>query len=160
MRSRLQASGFPSTLAVDVLRCAMHNKLFYTISIYLHAPGVKVLSVVAPDQRDPAWSRTVDISTSNTVEKNPDEAFRSWHRSISFSDTSQFLIVSRASCDAMREKQPELVHAAIAIRGSFGFILEFQDWDVLRFRPNLIVEGCRPFEEDTWKRIRFAQSAM
>ena len=24
----------------------------------------------------------------------------------------------------------------------------------MRFRPNLIVEGCRPFEEDTWKRIR------
>jgi uncharacterized protein YcbX len=26
-----------------------------------------------------------------------------------------------------------------------------------RFRPNLVVEGCKPFEEDTWKRIRIGE---
>ena len=36
-------------------------------------------------------------------------------------------------------------------------MFELQDWDPRRFRPNVVVENCRPFEEDTWKRIRFAQ---
>jgi uncharacterized protein YcbX len=29
-----------------------------------------------------------------------------------------------------------------------------------RFRPNLVVQGCAPFEEDTWKRIRIGQVEM
>ncbi len=29
-----------------------------------------------------------------------------------------------------------------------------------RFRPNLVVAGCKPFEEDTWKRIRIGQVEM
>jgi hypothetical protein len=36
-------------------------------------------------------------------------------------------------------------------------MFKLQDWNHLRFRPNVVVENCRPFEEDTWKRIRLAQ---
>ena len=28
------------------------------------------------------------------------------------------------------------------------------DMDILRFRPNIVVSGCQPHEEDTWKLIR------
>jgi hypothetical protein len=81
--------------------------------MYLQSPDVKVLSVLHPDHRPPAWSRSVAISSSNSIEENPAEAFRGWDLSMSFSDTSQFLILSRASCAAMRDvtqqQQPELV---------------------------------------------------
>jgi len=82
--------------------------------MYLQAPGVKVLSVLAPAQRDAAWSRSVSISYPSTcIEKNPAEAFGNWHQGMGFADTSQFLIVSRSSCDAMRAQHPELVRACI-----------------------------------------------
>jgi uncharacterized protein YcbX len=29
-----------------------------------------------------------------------------------------------------------------------------------RFRPNLVVQGCQPFEEDSWKRIRIGEVEM
>ena len=29
-----------------------------------------------------------------------------------------------------------------------------------RFRPNLVVEGCEPFDEDRWKRIRIGGVEM
>jgi hypothetical protein len=80
--------------------------------MYLQAPGVKVLSVLAPEQHVGAWSRAVSIShPSTSIEENPAEAFRGWHQGMGFSDTSQFLIVSRSSCDAMRAQQPDVVCA-------------------------------------------------
>ena len=83
--------------------------------MYLQAPNVKVLSVVAPDHAVPAWSRLVSISESNTVQENPGEAFSGWDRGMSFSDTSQFLVVSRASCEEMRLRQPALVNLALTM---------------------------------------------
>jgi MOSC domain-containing protein len=29
-----------------------------------------------------------------------------------------------------------------------------------RFRPNLVVAGCEPYEEDTWRAIRIGETAM
>jgi hypothetical protein len=55
----------------------------------------------------------VALTSSNSIEKNPAEAFKGWYQGMSFSDTSQFLIVSRASCCAMRELRPELVSFAL-----------------------------------------------
>ena len=106
-KSKMQAIGSHSTpLSIYLLLTAANT---HTLSMYLQAPGVKVLSVLPPHHCQPAWSRSVAISSSNSIEQNPDEAFRGWDRSMGFSDTSQFLIVSRASCDAMKKLQPELV---------------------------------------------------
>jgi uncharacterized protein YcbX len=52
----------------------------------------------------------------------------------SFSDGFPFLLVSQASIDFLSEK--------------VGYELS-----VNRFRPNIVVSGCDPFEEDSWKRI-------
>jgi len=83
---------------------------FDALGMYLQAPGVKVLSVLAPEQHVGAWSRAVSIShPSTSIEENPAEAFRGWQQGMGFSDTSQFLIVSRSSCDAMRAQQPDVV---------------------------------------------------
>ena len=94
---------------------------FHILFMYLQepesveAPNVKVLSCVAPDRAVPAWSRLVSISESNTVQENPGEAFSCWDRGMSFSDTSQFLVVSRASCDEMKKLQGALVNLALTM---------------------------------------------
>lgn len=51
-----------------------------------------------------------------------------------FSDGFPFLLISQASIDFLQSKL------------DFPISME-------RFRPNISVSGCEPFEEDTWKRI-------
>lgn len=57
---------------------------------------------------------------------------------VSFSDGFPFLLLSQESvADLSRQA---------------GMTLAIQ-----RFRPNLVVSGCQPFEEDQWRRIRIGQ---
>lgn len=57
---------------------------------------------------------------------------------VSFSDGFPFLVLSEASV-ATLSKQAEV------------------ELDIRRFRPNLVIQGCEPFEEDQWRRIRIGQ---
>ena len=53
----------------------------------------------------------------------------------SFSDGFPFLLISKASIEFLQNK------------------LTF-DLDVRRFRPNIVVDGCEAFAEDSWSQIR------
>ena len=55
---------------------------------------------------------------------------------LSFADAYPVLVISRASLDG-----PRVSRLPAPLRMN-------------RFRPNLVVEGCAPFEEDRWRRIR------
>lgn len=55
--------------------------------------------------------------------------------STSFSDGFPFLLISQASLDFLSSK--------------VGYELSAK-----RFRPNIVVDGCEPFEEDTWKKLK------
>ncbi len=55
--------------------------------------------------------------------------------SVSFADGFPVLLVSRASLDDLNRRLPLPV-------------------PMNRFRPNLVISGCRPFAEDDWQRIR------
>lgn len=57
----------------------------------------------------------------------------------SFTDGYPLLIVSEASLDALNDR--------LIARGADPVTMA-------RFRPNLVVSGAAPFEEDTWKHIR------
>jgi uncharacterized protein YcbX len=50
------------------------------------------------------------------------------------SDGFPFLLISQASIDFLSEK--------------VGYELSVE-----RFRPNIVIKGCKPFEEDSWRRI-------
>ncbi len=52
-----------------------------------------------------------------------------------FSDGFPFLLISQASLDDLNRRMPRPL-------------------PMERFRPNLVVEGCEPYAEDSWKRIR------
>lgn len=54
---------------------------------------------------------------------------------IYFSDGFPFLIISEASMTALNHEMNE-------------------NFSITRFRPNLVVSGCNPYEEDTWRTIR------
>jgi hypothetical protein len=64
---------------------------------------------------------------------------------VGFADGYPFLAVSEASLQDINRR--------IAAAGASAVPMD-------RFRPNLVLEGCAPFEEDTWKRIRIGNVAL
>jgi len=59
--------------------------------------------------------------------------------SIAFANESQFLLVSRASVEDVKERVPN---------NRFGVELSFEN-----FRPNLVIEGGQAYQEDDWQEI-------
>lgn len=57
---------------------------------------------------------------------------------VAFADGYPFLLATEASLEELNGSCPK-------------------DIDMMQFRPNLVVKGNTPFEEDTWKRIRIGQ---
>ena len=60
---------------------------------------------------------------------------------VGFADGFSFLLVSQASLDDLGERLQRAV-------------------PVNRFRPNLVVEGCGPFEEDGWSRLHIGETGF
>jgi hypothetical protein len=66
---------------------------------------------------------------------------------VGFADGYQLLIASTASLAEVNRRQAAANPSAPPLRMD-------------RFRPNIVVSGCLPFEEDTWKRIRIGSSTF
>ena len=83
-------------------------------------------------------ARLVRMDTSFERRANPELAPEG---QLSFADAYPVLIISRPSLDdlASRVKTPLKMN---------------------RFRPNLVVEGCQPFEEDRWRRLRVGGAVL
>ena len=84
-------------------------------------------------------SRTVQLVFINDqTHRQVDLDFANQGDQTSFSDGFPLLLVSQASIDFLRQAS--------------GVSLAAQN-----FRPNIVVEGCEPFEEDQWNKIRIAE---
>ena len=59
------------------------------------------------------------------------------HDQVGFADGFPFLLISQGSLDDLNRRLEQPV-------------------PMRRFRPNLVVEGCEPYAEDDWRRIRIA----
>ncbi|MFV0340117.1 MAG: MOSC domain-containing protein [Parachlamydiaceae bacterium] len=57
---------------------------------------------------------------------------------VSFADGFPFLVISEASLEDLNAR----LEAKVPMN---------------RFRPNLVISGCKPYEEDSWKRIRIGE---
>jgi uncharacterized protein len=68
-----------------------------------------------------------------------DPAYVPEERLVGFADAFPLLIIGQGSLDQLNEKLTKRGEAAITVR---------------RFRPNIVVAGSRPHEEDEWEQIR------
>jgi uncharacterized protein YcbX len=118
-----------------------------TISLGDDGPRVDVTvwadRCVAVDEGDSAaaWF-TAFLGVTCRLTRMPDEearrvdpAYASPDDQVGFADGFSFLLTSRASLEELNRRMP----APLPMN---------------RFRPNIVIDGVEPFEEDGWKRIR------
>ncbi len=75
------------------------------------------------------------VRMPDSVHRPVDPAYARPGDQVGFADGFPFLLISQASLDDLNKR----LEAPVSI---------------LRFRPNLLVEGCAAFAEDAWRRIR------
>lgn len=99
------------------------------------------VAALAPDPAADAWL-SEQLGRACRLVCQPDDgvrrvdpAYAAPEDQVDFADGFPFLLVSQASLDDLNARLAEPV-------------------DMRRFRPNLVVDGCEPFEEDRWRRIR------
>ncbi len=64
---------------------------------------------------------------------------------VAFTDAYPLLAISQASLDDLNQRLRGAGHDAVPMD---------------RFRPNLVIAGCAPYEEDTWTRVRAGDAVL
>ncbi len=72
------------------------------------------------------------------MERQVDPTYAGPEDQVGFADGFPLLLLSRASVDELNRRLPQPIKAE-------------------NFRPNLVVEGCEPFAEDGWRRLRVGE---
>lgn len=99
---------------------------------------------IAPDPRADAWlSEFLDtpcrlVQMPADVRRPVDPTFARPEDSVGFADGFPFLLIGQAALDDLNARLDKSL-------------------PMLRFRPNLVVTGTRPFEEDEWRKIRIGE---
>ncbi|MGV6827272.1 MAG: MOSC domain-containing protein [bacterium] len=75
------------------------------------------------------------VEFSPTESRQVDRDFAQQGDQVGFADGFPFLLISQASLDDLNSRMDTTL-------------------PMERFRPNLVVSGCEPYEEDRWRRIR------
>ena len=74
--------------------------------------------------------------------RNSDSKYAGPDKRVSFADGYAYLVTTEASLADLNAKLLAKSHPALPMN---------------RFRPNLVIAGAEPFEEDSWKRIRIGE---
>ncbi len=146
----------------QVARMALIDARFAAAGLVLQAPGRAPLTVagehaaaarievevwgdrcaaLAPDPRADAWlSEFLEqpcrlVRMPATTRRAVDPAYAAPGDQVGFADGFPLLLISQASLDDLNGRLAEPV-------------------PMVRFRPNLVVEGTAPYEEDGWRRLR------
>ena len=135
----------------DGLRASMNGDIITVPQLTEETKTVKVWSssvigAFYPKEVDEWFSsalgvncRLVAMPETTKRKVNPFYAVRKFQDTVSFADGYPFLLIGQASLDDLNAR---LAHPV----------------PMNRFRPNFVVAGSEPFEEDTWKRIRIGST--
>jgi uncharacterized protein YcbX len=115
-----------------------------------------------------SYARSSSRRTSITSTSSSSSSSQTNGQTLGFANEGQYLMVNQASVDAVR-RQLAAAAAAVAAPGSsssstadhaLAAAAADDELDVLRFRPNLVVEGFRPWAEDSWSSITVGGSSV
>lgn len=150
----------------ELPRLALIEPRLGPTALQVSAPDMPVLKV-AMTQRD---AKRIEINVWKHVGPAEDvgESAADWF--------SRFLgrpcRLVRLPEDARREVDPSYANALVAFADAFPVLLiaeaSLEDLNqrmqtklpMNRFRPNVVVRGCEPFAEDTWKQIRIGELVL
>ncbi len=129
----LRASGYP-----EVAACRQGGDRIEVV-----VWGDKVKAATAGAETDAWLSDFLSVpcrlvAMPDDVVRPVDAAFADPADQVGFADGFPFLLISQASLDDLNARLDQPV-------------------PMLRFRPNLVVEGCEPYGEDDWRRIRIGE---
>jgi len=128
--------------------------------LWLRADG---MSPISP-RTDAGGRRQVTVWSDDVAGECVDPATDAWLSE--FLDTPCHLV--RFPDDTVRPVDPQFANAQdqVGFADGFPFLLISeasladlnsrlqQPVEMIRFRPNLVLSGCEPYEEDSWRRIR------
>ncbi|QMW03867.1 MOSC domain-containing protein [Spirosoma foliorum] len=99
-----------------------------------------VLAQTVSDEADQWFSAVLGnacrlVFMPETTQRAVDPKYALDNDMVSFADGYPYLLISQASLDCLNDRLPEPM-------------------SMLRFRPNVVVEGTTPYEEDSWAEFR------
>ena len=131
------ALSFPGHGALNVSRpdaCAGSDVEIWGESVSGHDAGPEVAAWLTAWMGEPCRLVYMHASTHRPV----DARYAQPPARVSFADGYPFLLIGEASLADLNDRLPQPITMA-------------------RFRPNLVVAGAAPFEEDGWRRIRIGE---
>jgi uncharacterized protein YcbX len=133
----------------------------------------KVRAAVYPDEVNEFFSDALGVPVRLVTMTEAKRPVNYWYRvnkgdNVSFADAYPFLLAGQASLDELNRRIAENAGSRNGAPrvGPDGSHTEGDDASIPssipmnRFRPNLVVEGSEPFEEDTWKKIRIGSTVF
>jgi uncharacterized protein YcbX len=136
--------GLAASVNGDRIRVTGKHATGETATVQIWSSSVK--GAFYPKEVDDWFSGAIGSSCRlvlmpETTERkvNPDYAVRKFEDTVSFADGYPFLLIGEGSLADLNSRLDEPV-------------------PMNRFRPNFVVAGSEPFEEDIWKRIRIGST--
>lgn len=132
-------------LSVDVPTAADHVGIRIHTSDVLALPG----SAAASRWFSDAIGQPVRLMyCGDPTRRHPNPRFALRSDSVSFADAYPLLLASTSSLDALNDWIAEGPHA------------DEGPLPMMRFRPNVVVSGSAPWDEDGWRRIRIGEAVF
>ena len=126
-------------------------------SLTLAAPGIEALTVPIVPQGDPirvgVWSSELDVRTVSPEADGWLSTVLKGHHRLVFMSDGDIRNTDPAYADGHRVSFADGFPALLVTRGSVGELARRagRHIPVERFRPNIVVSGDRPHEEDFWR---------